>query len=147
MKGSFEKNCINVLVTEYEVGCGYHYLVKKGVNSWTAFATAKGYRDFIKRNNLKFKLTSQGIDNATGGWFKNYECISEGRIIYDFFWDLKDIPKEAIKYKNLSNGSYVDCYYWNKGNDSFDYRPNPNAKSVYIPLSVEEHVAYSRTNG
>ena len=142
-----KKNNIFVSVTENEVGCGYHYVITVTGTSYTAFRTNKGFKDFLKRNNLKLKFERSGEDYRIGGWFKTYKCVSEGELHEESFWNLSEIPEGAIKYKNLSNCSYVDCYYYNKGNDSYNYRPNPNAKEVYIPMTVEEHRAYNLING
>lgn len=141
------KNNISVGVTEDEIGCGYHFVVTHEGLSWTAFRTANGFKEFIKRNNLKFKFIQGGNNHKMGGWYKYYVCISEGEIIENSFWNLDDIPQNAIKYKNLSNGSLVDCYYWNINNNTYDYRPNPNAKEVYKPLKIEEHIKYMSVNG
>ena len=141
-----KKNELKISVTENTKGCGYHYIIKNGWQSYTAFATRNGFKNFLKRNNLKLKLELKN-DNFEGGWLKYYSCVSDGDLHEESFWNLSEIPEGAIKYKNLSNGSYVDCYYYNKGNDSYNYRPNPNAKEVYIPMTVEEHIEYSKING
>ena len=45
-----------------------------------------------------------------------------------------EVPKEAKPYYDLCNGSYVQCYILDKGNEVITYKPNPNAKEVYKPL-------------
>ena len=63
------------------------------------------------------------------------------------FWKLSDLPEGVKKIKGYSNGSIVDCYVLNDGEPLHVYRPNPNAKEVYKPLSIEEHIKYKRDHG
>lgn len=63
------------------------------------------------------------------------------------FWKLSEIPDGAKKIKGLSNGNIVDCYIWNDGETLHVYRPNPNAKEVYKPLPIDEHIKYMREHG
>lgn len=65
------------------------------------------------------------------------------------FWNKKSLPRGAKKIKALSNGSLVDCYFTkDKQNKTIEiYRPNPNAKKVYRPLSVKKHIKYTRKHG
>lgn len=58
---------------------------------------------------------------------------------HSYFWSLKEIPKGAKPIKLLSNGSIVTGYYLNKDNIIHIFRPNPNAKSIYNPLTLEQH--------
>lgn len=62
------------------------------------------------------------------------------------FWKLSDIPANAKTFKALSNGSIVDCYFLNDGETIHIYRPNPNAKEVYKPLSLEDHINFVKNN-
>lgn len=62
------------------------------------------------------------------------------------FWKLSDIPDDAKPFKALSNGSIVDCYFLNDGETIHIYRPNPNAKEVYKPLSLKDHINFVKNN-
>ena len=62
------------------------------------------------------------------------------------FWNVSDIPDNASLYKDLSNGSLVDCYYTWEENIYTVYRPNPNAKNVYKPMEIEQHIHYILNN-
>lgn len=65
------------------------------------------------------------------------------------FWDLSNLPKNRKPIKGLSNGSIVTCYF-SKDSRSKKitwYRPNPNAKNVYKPLEIEEHIAHQKIYG
>ena len=63
------------------------------------------------------------------------------------FWKLEDLPDDTKPVKALSNGSIVTCYYTNDGETITLYRPNPNAKAVYSPLPISEHIAHVKTYG
>ena len=62
------------------------------------------------------------------------------------FSKMEDIPENAVKYTDLSNGSLVDCYYTNENNIYTLYRPNPNAKEVYKPMELRQHTEYILIN-
>lgn len=63
------------------------------------------------------------------------------------FWKLEDVPAGCTPIKLLSNGSVVDGYFRTTEHEVEIYRPNPNAKAVYKPLSIEEHITFQRENG
>ena len=63
------------------------------------------------------------------------------------FWTRADVPADAKPIKALSNGSIVTCYFTNDGKTITMYRPNPNAKDVYKPLPLEQHIAHERIYG
>ena len=63
------------------------------------------------------------------------------------FWKREDVPADAKPIKALSNGSIVTCYFTNDGETIRIYRPNPNAKDVYKPLSTELHIAHVKIYG
>lgn len=64
-----------------------------------------------------------------------------------YFWKLSDIPTEAKPFKALSNGSIVTCYFVNDGKEITIYRPNPNAKEVWKPLELKDHIAHQKIYG
>ncbi|MGL5327828.1 MAG: hypothetical protein ACRDD7_01075, partial [Peptostreptococcaceae bacterium] len=83
------------------------------------------------------------IEHDTTGkiiWYnlsKNIKNYSLG------FWSMEQLKElsnnaELKKLKGLSNGSIVDCYAEIKENEIIIYRPNPNAKEVYIKMDNEE---------
>lgn len=63
------------------------------------------------------------------------------------FWNLNQLPEGAKPIKALSNGSIVTCYFTNDGKTIRIYRPNPNAKDVYKPLNLDDHLAHRRIYG
>lgn len=123
-------------VSEKTVGCGYHYCVS-GITAVTAYRTAQGFKNYLKRTGLKLQFIDEWDDNRGGGHLKSYGLIGEYQELS--FWNIEEIPRDAKHFKGLSNGSYVDCYYAIVDGLHTIYRPNPNAKSVYTPSSTEEH--------
>jgi hypothetical protein len=63
------------------------------------------------------------------------------------FWSLEELPIGARPIKAFSNGSIVTCYYTNDGEIITIYRPNPNAKTVYSPLTIQQHIAHKQIYG
>ena len=129
---------------------GYKFLITRGATNWTAFKTVAGFKQFMKVYGLQIDTTKTQIQEL---------IYSNGRIMHIkfkpskfneySFWKLSDIPnfKKCKKFIGLSNGSYVDCFYKQWKNGNIVYRPNPNAKDVYQPLSIDEHIAYSNKLG
>lgn len=64
-----------------------------------------------------------------------------------YFYNRDELPDDAKPIKALSNGSIVDCYFINDGTTIHIYRPNPNAKNVYKPLSLADHIEHCKTHG
>lgn len=63
------------------------------------------------------------------------------------FWTRSDLPADARPIKALSNGSIVTCYFTNDGETIRMFRPNPNAKEVYKPLPIDQHIAHVKIYG
>lgn len=124
----------------------YKYLFERigwGIG-YKAFRTLKGFKNFIKICNLKLKFKKKYYNEKYGN-IKVYNVL--GNIEERFFWSLSEVPKEAVKYKDLCNGHYVDCYYLQTEEGTIIYKPNPNAKNVYKPLSLEDHLELSKKIG
>ena len=64
-----------------------------------------------------------------------------------YFWKLSDLPADVKPIKALCNGSIVTCYFTNDGDRISIYRPNPNAKDVYRPMDLQDHLAHRRIYG
>ena len=79
----------------------------------------------------------------------NYSRYSMNREIVNGkgFWSVDELPADAKQIKALSNGSIVDCYFTNNGETITIYRPNPNAKNVYQPLSTPDHISHCKKFG
>ena len=127
---------------------GYKYLIRgKFLEGNTAFRTDKGFQDWLQRSNLRLQFikTSATYGSEERTRIHVYETI--GTIEENMFWKLEELPEIAIKYKGLCNGSVVDCYYIHTENGSKIYKPNPNAKEVYKPLQVDEHMEFIKNYG
>ena len=115
--------------------CGYKYVITRGATAWTAYRTDAGFRNFLKVYGLRINPATTEL--------RDYCHIGKGRVITAFlhkkkvndmyFWKLDEIPNTAKQTIALCNGSYVNCYADDHGDSVDFYRPNPNAKEVYIP--------------
>lgn len=138
---------LSITIREKVQSHEYKYLISKGVHSYRAYNTERGFLNFLKVGNIQLdKYEPRVYDTKEYGKVLDY-YINDVEIEEKSFWHQEDIPKNAIQFKDLCNGSYVDCYYVHSENKSEIFKPNPNAKDVYIPLSLEEHLEYSRVNG
>ena len=128
-------------LTTYEMPKNqYRHILIKDVYSYTAFRTDKGLNDFIKRTGANFIKQNEVMtaDHGKVQWF-----VAENIEIHEkLFWKMEDIPENAVKYTDLSNGSLVDCYYTSENNIYTVYRPNCNAKEVYKPMELRQHLEY-----
>ena len=117
----------------------YKYLIGNGCYNYSAFVTDKGFKDFLKRGKMKMKVVEVGI----------YHYRIDKTIEDRYFWNLSQIENldKCVKHKGLSNGSVVDCYTYSDDNKVIIYRPNPNAKEVYKPLDIKEHIEFNKLNG
>ncbi len=109
------------------------------------FPSMEKLREFMEFAGLKLGELTEEKRMGQAGMFRiwNVDCeVSEHG-----FKELSQIPKGAKSFTGLSNGSLVTCYLMNTGKVLHIYRPNPNYKAVYNPLSVDEHIAYCRENG
>ena len=109
-----------------------------------SFRTLKAFRRFVRRFGLH--LTPLGSYAGASGVEVERHAVRE-TFSSHFFWRCSDLPEGARRFRALSNGSIVWCF-WKRTGDHIDiYRPNPNAKAVYRPLSLQRHIAFSRRNG
>ena len=122
----------------------YTHILTKGAYPYIAFRTDKGLNDFIKRTGANF-IKHNEVMTADHG---KVQCfIAENIEIQEkLFWKMEEIPENAVKYTDLSNGSLVDCYYTNENNIYTVYRPNCNAKEVYKPMELKQHIEYILIN-
>ena len=103
-------------------------------------------RDSLERFARKIGFSFKLYEKSTG--LVTYECDRSFRSAGSGgFWSLDEIPEGAKPIKALSNGSIVDCFFTNDGNEVVFYRPNPNAKDVYKPLALRDHIEYTIRNG
>ncbi len=125
-----------------------------------SFYTLEGMREFIRHFGLHLTfIEAHDTDKQPGykgrtGIVKRYairerfhdaECHKTEHGIFKYFWSLDEVPANAKPIKLLSNGSIVDGFTRREGDVINVYRPNPNAKEVYKPLELDEHIKHQRT--
>ena len=102
--------------------------------------------DFLAQT-LGFTYTmSEEQESERFGLYRRYE-IDRRFNDNEGFWNREDVPADAKPIKALANGSIVTCYFTNDGETITIYRPNPNAKEVYKPLPIQDHIAHVRIYG
>lgn len=121
---------------------GYRYIIQEDGMSWTACKNDNEFRYFLQNYGLKI--------NPKHTQIHDYRKYGKGRLITTsfcphtiderYFWNMDEVPKNATRFIGLENGSYVDCYSVIEVNKTTIYRPNPNAKSVYLPYEHKEIV-------
>lgn len=132
---------ITIYLDEKTSECGYKYVVQRDCMAWTAYRTDSGFRRFLALYGLKI--------NPQFTQLHDMQAVGKGRVIttacYDkrvtdgrYFWSLDEVPENARRFVSLCNGEYVDCYITDDGQTATVYRPNPNAKNVYIPYNYRE---------
>ena len=119
------------------------YFIKPVFEWWhtASFDNLKQVKKFFKLFKIKIIKTQ-----SKGQGFKSF-LIDKIFIEEPYFWEMAQVPTKAKKIKALSNGSLVDCYYTINKRIVKIYRPNPNAKAVYQPLDIYEHISYNLANG
>ena len=123
-----------------------HVIIYNGFYHFAEMHTIEQLEKFS--NMLGFTYTLEEVSQSEEhGKYRRY---SISRTIDDRcgggFWKLSDIPDDAKPFKALSNGYIVDCYFLNDGETIHIYRPNPNAKEVYKPLSLKDHINFVKNN-
>lgn len=101
---------------------------------------------FAKTLGFTYSLDEEKQTDICGEW-KTFRCSHRISNSLYGFWKLDDLPIGAKPIKALSNGSIVTCYFTNDGENILFYRPNPNAKGVYRPMALEDHLAHRRIYG
>lgn len=122
------------------VGCGYKYVITRGAMAWTAYKTDAGFKNFMNVYGLKInpKMTEYRDYRHLGRDRKIVTAMYDKKVNDHYFWNMEQVPETAVKTIALCNGEYVDCYADDHG-DSIDfYRPNPNAKEIYVPYDYFE---------
>lgn len=105
-------------------------------NSFVSFEAFKKYADYL---GVTYELNYDRED------FARYHLSHD----FDekYFWKMEKLPEGVKPIYAMCNGSMVQCYFRTMEHDVEFYRPNPNAKNVYIPLSFEEMQRVKKENG
>ena len=109
------------------------------------FPTMEKLKSFLEFAGLKLGELTENSFKGKCGYFKSWKI--DAKLDDRGFTNLSDLPADAKPFTGLSNGSLVTCYLWNDGETLHIYRPNPNCKEIYKPLSTDEHIAFCRANG
>ena len=141
----------NILTTVTKVNEQYHrtpFIIHtlSGMYHVADFQTQEQLNKFLDTLGIKVGKMLEQNEGGLLGVYSRYELSHK---INDdgHFTSLEELPKGAKPIKALSNGSIVTCYYLNDGETVTIYRPNPNSKSIYKPLSINEHIKHVKTYG
>ena len=121
---------------------GYRFRVTTGcAQGVTAFKTAAGLKDYLKRTGLKLEF----IGRDKYGTSKEYRMIGEYQI--KSFANIEEIPAGFTTYIDVVNGSYVPCYYGDIDGVKTFFHPTPTSETCYksCKLPLEAHCAFSNT--
>lgn len=114
---------------------GYHF---------AEMDTIEQLERFSKKLGFSYTMEEASYSEEYGAFAKYRLTHSIDDI--NSFSNLSEVPTSAKPFKALSNGSIVDCYFLNDGKTIHIYRPNPNAKNVYKPLDIRDHIDFVKNN-
>ena len=111
------------------------------------FPSMEMLQKFLDLAGLTLGEVTDDRDTGPAGRFTSWNIDYE--LVDVLFSDPKLLPKDAKPFTGLSNGSLVTCYLFN---DTVNrvlniYRPNPNVKEIYKPLTTAEHISFCRKYG
>ena len=128
----------------------YHrskYIIHKGMFYFAEFNTIEQLDFFANMLGFTYEFIEEEYSERFG-MYRKYEMSHKIDDPYDGgFWKKEELPKDIKPFKALSNGSIVTCYFTNDRETINIYRPNPNAKEVYKPLDIQEHIAHVKIYG
>ena len=123
-----------------------HWLIRNGLWLFAEFDTEDQLKLFADTLGFTYTLTKTQQEHPIFGEARFYELDTE--IVQSvLFWKLEELPENAKPIWALSNGSVVECYYAHVDGKIRIYRPNPNAKDVYKPLSPMEQIGHQLRYG
>jgi hypothetical protein len=141
----------NYISTVEKVNRKFHrsnVIIHDGSYYFAEFHDMEQLKRFSEMLGFSYKLTKE--ENTFLGEKNKYcEYEIDREIISPCnggFGKLSDLPDGVKPFKALSNGRIVDCFFLNDGEKITIYRPNPNAKDIYKPLSVDEHINFVKNN-
>lgn len=113
----------------YREHCGYKACVLYYNNQYVfeGFETFKRFKEWAAYVGLTYRKRSDGRYFANQ--FLESKC----------FWNTDELPDGCKPIKAYCNGSEVRCYVHNDGTTITYYRPNPNAKEVYVPMEQDAY--------
>lgn len=126
-----------------------HIILHKNYNWYLAeFENEKQLEYWAKLMGFTYQLETQQ-DHFAGApnVYREYSLSHKFNDNHGYFWNVCEIPEGAKKFWGHSNGCLVTCYFVNDGETIHIYRPNPNAKEVYNPMSLAEELKWKREMG
>lgn len=126
---------------------GYNHPVILHNGQWHfgRFPSMEKLKEFMDFAGLELGELTEEKSMGRCGMFRSWRV--DGMIEEHGFGDINVIPENAKPFTGLSNGSLVTCYLLKDSDILKIYRPNPNYKDVYKPLSISEHRTFCRENG
>lgn len=122
-------------------------IIHVGNSYFAEFETIDQLEFFAKTLGFGYEMVEERPWLDTNMIYRKYSMTHEINRDNPYFWKLTDIPENAKPIKALSNGKIVTCYFVNDGKAINFYRPNPNAKDVHKPLSIDDHIVHRRIYG
>lgn len=115
-----------------------------GLGVFASLANMQQLEALAIKLGFTFNLFEEDIKPNLGKF--QYYTMSH-RIIDVNFKNMNELPKEAKPIIALSNGEMAQCYYFNDGKTIIFFRPNPNFKDIYKPLSLNERITHIKKYG
>ena len=136
-----------VRITAYLDGktsdCGYRFvLTNGGATGWRAYRTVRGLKYLLETFGLKIDASQSELhDYRKYGKGRCVTMVCHAKTVNDDFhgfYKLSQVPEDARPFIDLENGSYVQCFVVDKGDEVIEYRPNPNSREVYRPYDYRK---------
>lgn len=124
-----------------------YWLIHDGQFLFAEFDDEDQLKIFAEKLGFTYSLTNEDPKHPDFGLYRTYELSVEIVDTKYHFWSLDELPAGAKPIWALSNGSVVECYFCNIEGKIMWYRPNPNAKEVYKPMSHNQQMGYHMCNG
>lgn len=130
----------------------YHWILHKGRSSGFHIASFDRQDQldlFAQTLGFSYKLVEERTWRGTNTKYKEFSVSKNivEPLSYGGFWKIEELPEGVKPIKALSNGSIVTCYFRTLNDKIEIFRPNPNAKDVYKPLEIEQHIAHQKIYG
>ena len=119
------------------------YIQAKNFNFHEAsFRTLSSFHRYCNRFGLHLVRKHTIFDTSRAAHFYLKETIEN-----QYFYKKDELPAGVRRFKAICNGNIVWCYWKREGDVILIFRPNPNAKKIYKPCSLEKLIAFQNRNG
>lgn len=130
----------------------YHWILHKGRSSGFHIASFDRQDQldlFAQTLGFSYELVEERTWRGTNTKYKEFSVSKNivEPLSYGGFWTIEELPEGVKPIKALSNGSIVTCYFRTLKDKIEFFRPNPNAKDVYKPLEIEQHIVHKKIYG